>query len=318
MTDRRGGNRRRYRSARGLQGSQRVIEAAPIGICITGPDGAFEMVNPAYCRFFGYSPDELLGRPFTLVVPLDQREALADLHRRFIDGDIDHELRGEWEVRLKSGEIRTVLADAVRIEDEDGRPSKVTFVVDISERKQLEQRLEVINQRLSYLATYDDLTGLYNRRAGLDRLAEELHRGHRYDSPLCVAVFDLDHFKRVNDRYGHGVGDEVLREIGELTRARLRDTDIAVRLGGEEFLMIMPGVDIAGAVQAMERLRQTLAQTPLSSQALTVTLSAGIVGFEDQTLDTLLEQADSALYRAKEKGRNRLEVLDEVANDRED
>ncbi|SDM21956.1 PAS domain S-box-containing protein/diguanylate cyclase (GGDEF) domain-containing protein [Franzmannia pantelleriensis] len=292
------------RLTRSQRNTQRVIEAAPVGICITDPDGRFEMVNPTYCEFYGYDQEELLGESFTMVVPTANQHYMDELHRRFIRGDETRELRGEWEVKRKDGEVRTILADAVRIHGDDGRPRKVTFVVDITARKQLERDLEEMNQRLTYLATHDELTGLLNRRAGLDRLSEEMHRSNRYGVELCIALFDLDHFKQVNDRHGHAVGDEVLRQLAALVKHQLRESDLVIRLGGEEFLAVMPSVDTAGAEQAMQRVRHTLANAPLTDERLSITLSAGVVGYHEQTATQLLEQADKALYRAKHAGRN--------------
>ncbi|APX92151.1 sensor domain-containing diguanylate cyclase [Halomonas sp. 1513] len=296
------------RLARSQRNTQRVIEAAPVGICITDPGGRFEMVNPTYCEFYGYRPEELLGESFTVVVPAANRDYMDELHRRFISGDETRELRGEWEVQRKDGEARTILADAVRIHGDDGKPRKVTFVVDITARKQLERDLEAMNQRLTYLATHDELTGLLNRRAGLDRLSEEMHRSNRYGLDLCIALFDLDHFKQVNDQHGHAVGDDVLQQLSTLVSHQLRESDLVIRLGGEEFLAIMPNVDLGGAEQAMQRVRRALAASPLTQRQLSITLSAGVVGYHGQTATQLLEQADKALYRAKHAGRDRIET----------
>lgn len=278
----------------------RVIHAAPIGICVTDAEGRFEMVNPAYCEFYGYREEELLGRPFTMVVPEANRAALQALHERFIAGEDDEELAQEWEVHGKDGELRNILARAARIVDADGAVKKVTFVVDITTRKEMEQRLE-------FLARHDELTGLLNRRAGLALLEEEIARSQRYATPLCVATCDLDHFKRVNDRHGHAAGDAVLREAASRMRSTLRQHDHLVRMGGEEFMVVLPGISRREGWRAMERLRLQLAATPLEQPPLTLTLSAGVTEFSaGESADALMERADQALYRAKREGRNRV------------
>ncbi|SES30334.1 PAS domain S-box-containing protein/diguanylate cyclase (GGDEF) domain-containing protein [Vreelandella subterranea] len=288
--------------------TENVIKAAPLGICITDPHGYFEMVNPAYCDFYGYAEEELLGQHFTMLVPDANRETLHDLHDSFIEGEERHELRQEWEVIGKGGKTHTIIAEAARIIGFDGQPRKVTFIVDITQRKRLEQRLQKANERLHYLAHHDELTGLLNRRAGLQRLEQELSRSSRYGSPLSVSMFDLDNFKAINDTYGHGVGDNILQEVTAKVNETLRETDIQIRLGGEEFLVIMPEVDAENARQAMERVRSAVAETTFTQRALTVTLSAGVAGYVEASTTRLLDHADKAMYQAKQSGRNRVVV----------
>ncbi len=280
--------------------TMRLIQAAPIGICVTNAEGRFEMVNPAYCELYGYRREELLGQPFTLVVPEHNRRLLADLHDSFIAGDSDEALAREWEVLDRAGESKNIMVRAARIVDAAGEVKKVTFVVDITERKAMERRLE-------FLACHDELTGLLNRRAGLAKLEDEVARSQRYGSSFCVAACDLDHFKRVNDRYGHATGDKVLRETADLMRSQLRRCDHVIRLGGEEFLILLPGVGQQDAWRALDRLRHHLSATPLAEVNLQLTLSCGVAqARETDTSDTLLERADDALYQAKDAGRNRV------------
>ncbi|WP_451923650.1 PAS domain S-box protein [Vreelandella lionensis] len=127
---------------RSKRNTENVIKTAPLGICITDPHGHFEMVNPAYCQFYGYQEEDLIGQHFTLVVPEAYRPQMRQLHDEFIQGDETRELRQEWEVRCKNGETRTILAEAARIEGDDGASRKVTFIVDITDRKRLEERLK--------------------------------------------------------------------------------------------------------------------------------------------------------------------------------
>ncbi|MCL7930260.1 sensor domain-containing diguanylate cyclase [Halomonas llamarensis] len=289
-----------------------MINAAPIGICITNAAGMFEMVNPAYCEFYGYEKEELLGQHFTVVVPKAYRAKLSQLHDAFIAGNEIQELRQELEVRCKNGEARTIIAEAARLHGDDGAPRKVTYVIDITSRKHLEEQLKQANERLDHLAHHDELTGIFNRRAGLMRLEEELKRCQRYGSKLSVAMYDLDSFKHINDTYGHSIGDDVLKEMTQLIAKEIRSTDFLVRLGGEEFLIIMPEVEVSSAYLATDRLRQQAAATPMTTHALTVTLSAGVASYMKTSTTRLLDRVDKAMYRAKQSGRNKVIIADDV------
>tara|TARA_R110001599_G_scaffold74051_1_gene204380 strand:- start:102 stop:1040 length:939 start_codon:yes stop_codon:yes gene_type:complete len=293
---------------RSKRNTENVIKAAPIGICITTPSGHFEMVNPAYCEFYGYQQEELLGQHFTMMVPEANKAILSTLHDDFIQGNETHELRQEWDVVDRNGELRTIIAEAARIEAEDGEPRKVTFIIDITQRKQLEERLKQANERLDHLAHHDELTELLNRRAGLQRLEQEIKRYERYATPFSIAIYDLDNFKAINDTYGHSAGDDVLKQITALVSNALRDTDLHVRLGGEEFLVIMPGVNAEEAYQGMERVRKSIGQHTFTEHQLTVTLSSGIASYVEASGTRLLDRADKAMYQAKQTGRNRVVI----------
>ncbi|MBK8790602.1 MAG: diguanylate cyclase [Geothrix sp.] len=166
------------------------------------------------------------------------------------------------------------------------------------------------HETLLDLSTKDPLTGLANRGSALAELQNRFGLSQRYGRPLSVVVCDLDHFKQVNDTYGHGAGDFVLRTFGERLIATLREADLAGRIGGEEFLMVLPETDLAGARPFAERLRKAIAATPiqLASGGLTVTCSMGIAERtgDDLNAGQLLARADAALYRAKGGGRNQV------------
>ncbi|MGQ7260899.1 GGDEF domain-containing protein [Vreelandella sp. V005] len=164
------------------------------------------------------------------------------------------------------------------------------------------------NERLDHLAYHDELTELFNRRAGLQRLDEEIKRCERYGTIFSIAIYDLDDFKAINDTYGHGTGDAVLQQMTALVSDVLRGTDLHVRLGGEEFLIIMPGVNAEEAQQAMERVRESVAQTPFTEHQLMVTLSFGIACYIEPSGTRLLDRADKAMYQAKQAGRNRVVI----------
>jgi diguanylate cyclase (GGDEF)-like protein len=159
-------------------------------------------------------------------------------------------------------------------------------------------------------AITDDLTGLVNRRGFGGALAAEIERAKRFGEPLAVILADIDNFKRINDLFGHPVGDVVLRAFAELLRSHVRDVDVAGRIGGEEFAILLPGTDAGEAATVAERMRHSLSTfaVPVSDgQAVQMTSSFGIaeVGTSD-TADDLLRAADAALYRAKSDGKNRI------------
>jgi diguanylate cyclase (GGDEF)-like protein len=190
-----------------------------------------------------------------------------------------------------------------------GHTHSLDFVIvstlDITERKRM-------NEELLVLATTDFLTGLPNRREFMARLDDEQARLQRDISEQgAVLMLDLDHFKRVNDEYGHATGDAVLRHLAGLMRDSQRKIDTLGRVGGEEFAVLLPGADMAAALAFAERLRQRIAGTPLQAEsgALSVTVSIGIAALdpEDASGDAALVRADKALYCAKRAGRNRVE-----------
>ena len=169
------------------------------------------------------------------------------------------------------------------------------------------RKLAASLEQVQLLASHDELTGTLNRRSLVAALERERSRAERSGAPFSIAMIDLDHFKRVNDTYGHAAGDEVLCGIAASVRDTMRATDVFGRYGGEEFLMILVGASLALALEAMERIRAAVAAKNWSSTApdLSVTLSAGIASFrKGESIEQLLHRADLALYQAKDAGRN--------------
>jgi len=169
------------------------------------------------------------------------------------------------------------------------------------------------HDRLQRLAALDPLTGTFNRRFGLARLHEEFERAVRANTPLGVLMLDIDHFKSVNDTYGHLVGDRLLTSVTGLARMILREGDILVRYGGEEFLAILPAASSEDVQSIAERIRRAVEESTLSEgqQTIRVTISIGCASFPSQNVEEasmLVQAADDALYRAKETGRNRVLV----------
>ncbi|KRR15450.1 diguanylate cyclase [Bradyrhizobium lablabi] len=179
-------------------------------------------------------------------------------------------------------------------------------------RKMLYDRsfeLKAAYKRIEELAELDELTGSSNRRSIMRMLEEEIDRAARGGSPCSIALIDLDWFKRINDAYGHPTGDEVLRTFSITTFANIRSVDRFGRYGGEEFLLVLPGMDAGQAMRALDRLRVIIAELDWSafSPGMKVTMSAGVAMLNpNESSDTFLARADSALYAAKAQGRNRI------------
>jgi len=170
--------------------------------------------------------------------------------------------------------------------------------------------LEAALAHIHRLATHDDLTGLVNRRHMQELLENERMRLERSEQDWCVALIDLDHFKAINDRHGHAIGDEVLRALGRHAHALVRRTDVLARWGGEEFVLLLPNTPPGMAASSLERLREHFNAQPLRVQdiELPVSFSAGLTGHRrGESVAQTLERADRLCYEAKRRGRNRVE-----------
>jgi two-component system, cell cycle response regulator len=179
---------------------------------------------------------------------------------------------------------------------------------------ELNAKLVETQRSLEILANTDSLTGLLNRRALLERLEQELARSRRRASQVGVGLLDIDHFKLVNDRFGHVAGDEVLRQFALRSSSAVRTYDVVGRLGGEEFLAIVPDSDTGQTRSVLERIRRSVSRSPIRVEGdlVKVTVSIGGVSSVLHSTDSLLKLADEALYQAKSSGRNRVVMSDEL------
>jgi diguanylate cyclase (GGDEF)-like protein/PAS domain S-box-containing protein len=213
----------------------------------------------------------------------------------------------EYRVVLPRQGLRWRQADARPHRLPDGGTLWHGFITDITERKRIELELQEF-------ATIDFLTQLPNRRCFMGRMSDELARTRRFGrTGAAVLMCDLDHFKTINDSYGHATGDLVLRHFADVLHNELRVVDTAGRVGGEEFAVILPGSGVDDARIFAARVQQKLADTPLikGNQAISLTVSIGIamMNTTDASPDAALSRSDKALYQAKEKGRNRIEAV---------
>jgi diguanylate cyclase (GGDEF)-like protein len=191
----------------------------------------------------------------------------------------------------------------------------VVMISAISEysRQKTHRRLVALAEKLETLSHHDELTGLANRRGGLNQLAAVREISLRSGSPFSLVVVDIDHFKQINDRYGHEAGDIMLRHCAKAMGEALRKQDLLVRWGGEEFLCLLPNTGIDGAAVVAEKMRRRLegSEQITGAHVLKVTGSFGVAQFHrGESIDATLARADEALYRSKEEGRNRISVAD--------
>jgi diguanylate cyclase (GGDEF)-like protein/PAS domain S-box-containing protein len=261
-------------------------------------DGTIRYASPSITQLAGYAPDRIVGRnAIDLVLDAD-RAAVAAAHRAAL-ATADTTQIFEFRARMVDGTVRWFEAHSRSVRDENGRAiGLVNTIRDVSHRKSLEAELTTA-------ALTDPLTGLANRRRFDTRLADVQRAG----VGGCVAIFDIDHFKDVNDLYGHQAGDRVLQTFATIARACVRDGDLIARMGGEEFGVLLPGASIDQARIVCERLRTTVAGTVVAvgdGQAR-ITVSAGIAALGADA-EAVLKSADAALYRAKHDGRNRLSL----------
>ncbi|HJV06625.1 MAG TPA: diguanylate cyclase [Chromobacteriaceae bacterium] len=271
------------------------------------PDGRIGLpyVSPGMYAHYGVRPEQVAqdaGELFDLIHPDDRRRLVESLYQSSRNMKV---WETEWRILRPDGQWRWVLTHAKPERENDGSTLWNGYTTDITERKQGEEQLK-------QLATSDALTGLNNRRNFYELANAELARVKRYGGPPgALVMLDLDHFKRVNDDYGHAMGDHVLHHVSHLIRDELRIGDIAGRLGGEEFAILLVQASLSGALQFAERLRARLASSPIATDhaPIIMTSSFGVTALqtEDAQIDVALARADQALYQAKERGRNRVE-----------
>ncbi|SFE56747.1 PAS domain S-box-containing protein/diguanylate cyclase (GGDEF) domain-containing protein [Marinobacter sp. DSM 26671] len=271
--------------------------------CLYDPDWTMKFVSQGCTKLTGYEPDELVNNRVTSYAALvsdASNQQLFEQVRVALEKEESFSL--EYEVTRKDGSRIWVWERGRGVQEDDGSLHLEGIILDISDRKVLETELE-------QMATRDPLTGLLNRREMSRVLDEELQRARRYQRPMAVLWVDFDHFKDVNDTYGHAAGDSVLRAISRLLLGSVRSVDSIGRFGGEEFVIVLPEMDLEEAQETAERLRRKVAEEPQplgNGEAVPLTISVGVAVYPDhgQTASTLCAAADKAMYLAKDRGRN--------------
>lgn len=289
-----------------------LVSQSLVGIAITD-DGKFSYSNAKFDDIFGYSAAEILGLgPLDIAAEKD-RPFLAEHIRKRLSGEVE---QAKYVIRAlrKDGTVIDVEIQGSAMEI-GGKPELISLVMDVTERTRSEHEVQALQEKLREQATHDALTGLYNRHYLEESLGRELMFAERHGHPVSVIMGDLDHFKAINDRYGHLGGDEVLRVFGDLMKCNSRGSDIYCRYGGEEFLLVLPGMAKENAIERAEQLCTMMAAAPVSygESQIAVTASFGVATFprDGRTSDELIAAADRALYAAKACGRNRVNMHSE-------
>lgn len=272
--------------------------------CLYDENWTMKFVSSGCKELTGYEADELLENPgnvYTRLIDSSDYEAVIHAVETAIANAEPFSI--EYRLTRKDGQ-RIWVWERGRAVDNDHGLMLEGIVLDISERKALEEEL-------SAMATHDALTGLFNRRELARLLEEEIRRADRYNRRLGVLWIDLDHFKLVNDRYGHAAGDTVLQSVSQLLADSIRSMDAIGRYGGEEFVALLPEMDLEEARGSAERLRRLVQDSPLTiagGERVRLTISVGVAVFpvHGTSAEQLCEAADRAMYRAKEAGRNQV------------
>jgi diguanylate cyclase (GGDEF)-like protein/PAS domain S-box-containing protein len=310
-------NRRQAEQSAELANSEHrlqvLLDNVQTAVVVHAADSSIEFANPTASAVLGLTREQMLGRraidPAWHFVREDGSPMPVDEY------PVSRVIREQQPLRdyivgihvAESEPIRWVLVDAVPALGQDGdlRQVIVSFK-DISDRQQQKLALE-------QLAATDTLTGLATRRRLHEMADNELARARRTGGPLSLVMVDIDHFKSINDRFGHETGDRVLAGVAELLRNELRSIDLAARWGGEEFCLLLPDTNPQAALEVAERLRAAVELMPADApdgSAIAVTASFGVAtsGYREADLHQLVDAADQAMYRAKHEGRNRVRM----------
>lgn len=291
-----------------------IYETSPDGILVVDAQGMVVAHNRQFLQLWNIVPSQLHMKADGTAIGESDAPLLAEVVARvqnpaaFLERVRElydnPQLDDHCEIELKDGRTLERHSTVLRGEH-DEYLGRVWFFRDITTQKNHEAAL-------IQLARHDPLTGTANRRYFFERAEQEFMRSRRYHAPLSITLIDVDHFKQINDQYGHATGDEVLKLLSQKISALLRENDLLARIGGEEFAILMPSTGLAGAALMAERLRLAIAEeaSPVAGLMLHLRFSAGVTQLkaQDQSIEDCLRRADEAMYKAKQAGRDRVEA----------
>ena len=287
----------RFREEESLRMAVAVFDVVNEAVLVTNRDNKIIAVNPSFTEVTGYQANEVMGKdPRILSDGSMQPELIKDLWRTLVRTG---RWQGELTNRRKNGDSYICWLSVNSVRDDAGHvTSFVSVFSDITERKENERRIH-------YLAHYDLTTGLPNRALFNDRLRQSVLAAKRYQAKLTLMFIDLDKFKPVNDRYGHDVGDLLLKEVAKRLRGCIRESDTAARIGGDEFIVLLPGTDSERSVMSVAgKMLQEIEQPFLVDEhSISISASIGIAVYPEHGEDVreILKHADLAMYQAKQE-----------------
>ncbi len=282
------------------------------GIYALDRQGRLTFMNPEAERLLGWTESELLGRKLDEIIHSKKNDGTSlppeecFMMRPMQTGTVCRDDENYF-VRKDSSSFPVSIVASPLLENGQIAGCVAAFQ-DITEQKEANAELNRLNVLLAHQATTDSLTGIANRMKFNERLNMELRRSRRFGTPVSLIMFDIDYFKSINDTYGHDTGDRVLRELTELVSQNMRMHDLVARWGGEEFMIIVANTGKEGAAKLAEKLRGLIEKNLFHEEA-SVRCSFGVTDYvKDDTFEQIVQKADLALYHAKSRGRNRVEV----------
>ena len=282
-----------------------VLDNADAYIYMKDIDRTFQYVNSKVAKLFGDSPENIIGKKDTEVLPIEVAEHFHLSDQKVFETNEKQIIEESSED--ESGELRHYISTKIPYQLEEGIPSLIGFSTDVTE-------LYALKEQFKKQANTDSLTELYNRRYFTEHSEREFYRAKRHLRIVSLISIDIDHFKNINDCYGHPAGDKVLMSVAKCLLPCIRQEDILARIGGEEFSILLPETTLQSAKVVAERIRLNQSNLSITGEwkgEITLTVSIGVtcIKFEDDTFDDFFRRGDKALYQAKALGRNQVYCL---------
>jgi diguanylate cyclase (GGDEF)-like protein/PAS domain S-box-containing protein len=302
-----------------------LVENLRDGIMVLDLSNRVVDINPSLAKILRLTYDQLIGKPIEKVcgsMPVLNEICIQESTGTFETHITNHNTITYYEINSSTIQDKRASFIGRLIEIRNITDLKTTELKLREANKQLTRQvaeIEELRQQMEEMAIHDSLTGLFNRRTLADFLEREIAQAQRSSRPLVVVLMDIDHFKNINDDFGHQAGDRVLIELGQLILQKTRQGDFACRFGGEEFVIVIPEIEIPDALRRIDQLREEVNGRIFlfNQQSMQITLSAGIAVYpkNGETIDALLFASDQALYMAKNSGRNRVVLHKEILPD---
>ena len=282
-----------------------VLDNADAYIYMKDIDRTFQYVNSKVANLFGDTPENIIGKKDTEVLPIEVAEHFHLSDQKVFETNEKQIIEESSED--ERGELRHYISTKIPYQLEEGVPSLIGFSTDVTE-------LYALKEEFKKQANTDSLTELYNRRYFTDHSEREFYRAKRHLRIVSLISIDIDHFKNINDCYGHPAGDKVLMSVAKCLLPCIRQEDILARIGGEEFSILLPETTLQSAKVVAERIRLNQSNLSITGEwkgEITLTVSIGVtcIKFEDDTFDDFFRRGDKALYQAKALGRNQVYCL---------